>query len=188
MNSCEKMAEEVVGLLREKKLKVAFAESCTGGLVSKLITNVSGASEVFDGGVVSYSNGVKEKLLGVEKAMLTSYGAVSCPVAAEMADGVRKLIKSDIAIAITGIAGPNSDSTNKPVGLVYVAISCENGVKVTKLMNDFHDGDIREKNRYASALKALELLKEYVDIHPKKVDGMTDIAEILKRYRNEWSD
>lgn len=185
MLSCEQAAEVAVRLLKEKKLKVAFAESCTGGLVSKLITDVSGSSEVFDGGVVSYSNNVKSSVLGVESDILNRYGAVSCPVAVEMAQGVRQLIKSDIGVGITGIAGPNSDSTSKPVGFVYVAISCESGVKVIKLNNDYRGNDVREQNRKASALAALDLVKQYADAYPKKVEGMTDADEILKKYRHE---
>lgn len=185
MLSCEQAAEVAVRLLKEKKLKVAFAESCTGGLVSKLITDVSGSSEVFDGGVVSYSNNVKSSVLGVESDILNRYGAVSRPVAVEMAQGVRQLIKSDIGVGITGIAGPNSDSTSKPVGLVYVAISCESGVKVIKLNNDYRGNDVREQNRKAYALAALDLVKQYADAYPKKVEGMTDADEILKKYRHE---
>ncbi len=185
MSTCEQAAQQVVKLLKEKNLKVAFAESCTGGLVSKLITDVSGSSSVFDGGVVSYSNEVKASVLGVEKEMLETYGAVSRPVAVEMAEGVRKLIKSDIGIGITGIAGPESDSTNKPVGLVYVAISCESGVKAIKLNSDFHGDNVREQNRQASALAALDLVSQYADAYPKELSGMAQPTEILEKYRTE---
>lgn len=185
MPSLEQAAVETVELLKQKKLRVATAESCTGGLVAKLITDVSGASGVFDGGVVSYSNSVKANVLGVENAMLERYGAVSCPVAAEMAKGSRELIKSDIGVGITGIAGPESDSTNKPVGLVYVALCDGENVWVRKLTNSFHGDSVREKNREASALAALNLVKQYADAYPEKLDGSVSINELLEEYRKE---
>lgn len=185
MPSLEQAAAEAVELLKQKKLRVATAESCTGGLLSKLITDVSGSSAVFDGGVVSYSNAVKAKVLGVENAMLERYGAVSRPVAAEMAAGTRELIESDIGVGITGIAGPESDSTNKPVGLVYIALCDGESVWLKELSNDYHGGSVREKNREASALAALDLIKQYAGAYPEKAEGSVELNKLLEKYRKE---
>lgn len=116
------LQEKVVEKLLEKKLKVATAESCTGGLVSERITRVSGASEVFDCGVCSYANEIKQKLLGVSEETLAVLGAVSAETAVQMAEGVRKLSGADIGISTTGIAGPTGGTPEKPVGLVYVGV------------------------------------------------------------------
>ena len=113
----------VVRLLSEKGLHLATAESCTGGLVAKLITDVSGASEVFGMGLVTYANEAKMKLLGVPAAMLEEHGAVSEPVARAMAEGVREVSGSEIGIGITGVAGPTGGTPEKPVGLIYIALS-----------------------------------------------------------------
>lgn len=113
----------VVRLLSEKGLHLATAESCTGGLVAKLITDVSGASEVFGMGLVTYANEAKMKLLGVPAAMLEEHGAVSEPVARAMAEGVREVSGSELGIGITGVAGPTGGTPEKPVGLIYIALS-----------------------------------------------------------------
>ena len=147
--------KQTVELLKSKKLKLATAESCTGGLISKRITDVSGSSEVFEGGVVCYSNRFKENVLGVSPETLKKYGAVSRETAREMVKGVLSLTKADIAVAVTGIAGPSSDDTNKPVGLVYIAVSDGKSTIVKKLLNNF-TGDVREQNRSISADTALE--------------------------------
>lgn len=138
--------KQTVELLKSKKLKLATAESCTGGLISKRITDVSGSSEVFEGGVVCYSNRFKENVLGVSPETLKKYGAVSRETAREMVKGVLSLTKADIAVAVTGIAGPSSDDTNKPVGLVYIAVSDGKSTIVKKLLNNF-TGNVREQNR-----------------------------------------
>ena len=153
--------KQTVELLKSKKLKLATAESCTGGLISKRITDVSGSSEVFEGGVVCYSNRFKENVLGVSPETLKKYGAVSRETAREMVKGVLSLTKADIAVAVTGIAGPSSDDTNKPVGLVYIAVSDGKSTIVKKLLNNF-TGDVREQNRNISAYTALELIMEAI--------------------------
>lgn len=152
---------QTVELLKSKKLKLATAESCTGGLISKRITDVSGSSEVFEGGVVCYSNRFKENVLGVSPETLKKYGAVSRETAREMVKGVLSLTKADIAVAVTGIAGPSSDDTNKPVGLVYIAVSDGKSTIVKKLLNNF-TGDVREQNRSISADTALEMIMEAI--------------------------
>lgn len=153
--------KQTVELLKSKKLKLATAESCTGGLISKRITDVPGSSEVFEGGVVCYSNRFKENVLGVSPETLKKYGAVSRETAREMVKGVLSLTKADIAVAVTGIAGPSSDDTNKPVGLVYIAVSDGKSTIVKKLLNNF-TGDVREQNRNISADTALEMIMEAI--------------------------
>lgn len=153
--------KQTVELLKSKKLKLATAESCTGGLISKRITDVSGSSEVFEGGVVCYSNRFKENVLGVSPETLKKYGAVSRETAREMVKGVLSLTKADIAVAVTGIAGPSSDDTNKPVGLVYIAVSDGKSTIVKKLLNNF-TGDVREQNRNISADTTLEMIMEAI--------------------------
>ena len=153
--------KQTIELLKSKKLKLATAESCTGGLISKRITDVSGSSEVFEGGVVCYSNRFKENVLGVSPETLKKYGAVSRETAREMVKGVLSLTKADIAAAVTGIAGPSSDDTNKPVGLVYIAVSDGKSTIVKKLLNNF-TGDVREQNRSISADTALEMIMEAI--------------------------
>lgn len=122
-------AEATVVLLKEHGLTLASAESCTGGLVAKLVTDISGSSEVFSGGVVSYSNEVKIKLLGVSPDTLSSYGAVSEDTAREMALGARLAVGSDIAVSTTGIAGPTGGTSEKPVGTVCFGVASSLGVR-----------------------------------------------------------
>lgn len=155
------LEEEIVVKLSEKGLTLTTAESCTGGLVAKRLTDVSGASAVFHGGAVTYSNRLKSEWLGVRADTLRQFGAVSAQTAREMAEGARKFAKADLAVAVTGIAGPNSDDTDKPVGLVYIALADANGVTVEKYENHFTE-NIRESNRESSALHALELVRRYL--------------------------
>lgn len=151
--------EAVVALLKEKGMKLATAESCTGGLIGKRITNIPGASSVFDCGIISYSNEIKHKILGVSEDDLKKYGAVSEQVAKQMAQGVLKLSGADVAVSVTGIAGPNSDGTDKPVGLSYIGLAHKNGVEVKKLMTGRND---RDYNRYVNASNALNMVRMYL--------------------------
>lgn len=155
------LEEEVVSLLSEKGLTLTAAESCTGGLIAKRLTDVSGASAVFHGSLVTYSNRLKEKWLGVQAETLQTYGAVSAQTAREMALGARKAADADLAVAVTGIAGPNSDDTNKPVGLVFIALADKDSVTVEKYENQFTD-NVREQNRTTSAQRALEAVRRYL--------------------------
>jgi len=152
-----KLAEKAIKKLKEKNKTLALAESCTGGWVSKIITDVSGASAVYQGGVCSYSNEVKIKALGVKEETLSSFGAVSEQVAEQMAEGVRTALNSDIGIGITGIAGPLSDNTSKPVGLIYVCIADGDKTICKELRNNFTD-NIRLQNRISAVETALNLL------------------------------
>jgi nicotinamide-nucleotide amidase len=152
--------EAVIEKLKEKHMKVATAESCTGGLIAKRITDVPGASEVFDCGIISYANEIKYRVLGVSEDDLNKYGAVSEPVARQMAQGALKVSGADIAVSVTGIAGPDSDSTNKPVGLVYIGLADRDNVWVRELRTSRKD---RSYNRYVSASNALNMIRLYID-------------------------
>ena len=151
------LATKVVEKLKNDNKTIGLAESCTGGWLSKIITDVSGASSVYLGGICSYSNTVKMNLLGVKEDTLKLYGAVSEQTAREMAIGARKALGSDIGVGITGIAGPLSDNTNKSVGLIYVAVAYEDTVTVKQLNNKFTD-NIRLNNRLSAVETALGLL------------------------------
>ena len=152
--------EAVIEKLKEKHMKVATAESCTGGLIAKRITDVPGASEVFDCGIISYANEIKHRVLGVSEDDLNKYGAVSEPVARQMAQGALKVSGADIAVSVTGIAGPDSDSTNKPVGLVYIGLADRDNVWIRELRTSRKD---RSYNRYVSASNALNMIRLYID-------------------------
>ena len=125
-------------LLRGKRLTLAAAESCTGGLFSKRMTDLSGASEIYHGGVVSYVNGVKANVLGVSPETLERFGAVSAETAGEMAAGVKRVCGSDLGISFTGVAGPNRDDRGNEVGTVWVGIATEGEtyVNLLKLAGD----------------------------------------------------
>ena len=122
-------AERLVGKLAENGLTCATAESCTGGGVGSAITAVPGSSAVFWGGVISYDNSVKRNVLGVPESVLATVGAVSQECAAAMAQGARRLLKTDLAVSVTGIAGPDGGTAEKPVGLVWFGLATAAGVK-----------------------------------------------------------
>lgn len=119
----EKLEDTLVKVLTEKNMKIATAESCTGGMISQRITNVSGASNVFELGVCSYANRIKNKILGVKNETLEKVGAVSEETATQMCQGIKELASSDIGVSTTGIAGPTGGTDKKPVGLVFIGIS-----------------------------------------------------------------
>ena len=148
------VAEKLVALLTARGLSCATAESCTGGGVGAAITAVPGASVAYLGGVVSYDNAVKRGLLGVSPATLETVGAVSAETAAQMADGVRRLLKADLAVSVTGIAGPDGGSAEKPVGLVWFGLATAGGVRTERAI---FAGD-RAAVRAAAVTHALGLL------------------------------
>lgn len=153
------LAQQIGDQLRRRQMTLAVAESCTGGLLGDLITDIPGSSDYFLGGVLSYSNQVKHQLLGVQAATLETHGAVSAQCAAEMAQGVRRLVQSDVALSVTGIAGPGGGSDGKPKGLTYLHLSapgCEQGQRF------IWPGD-RRANKVDSALAALRLLLDYLE-------------------------
>lgn len=155
------LEEKVVKVLNEKGLVLATAESCTGGLIAKRITDVSGSSAVFNCGIVSYSNEIKEKVLGVSHKTLETYGAVSEQTVREMVKGALKISGADIAVSVSGIAGPNSDNTEKPVGLIFLAVSNGKNITVKQLNNTFTE-NIRENNRQSASDEALKMILDLV--------------------------
>jgi PncC family amidohydrolase len=151
----EKQLESMVGeLVRSKGLTVSLAESCTGGLLGHRLTNVPGSSDYFIGGVIAYSYEAKERVLGVRHSTLYDHGAVSEQTALEMAQGARRLFGTDLALSVTGIAGPGGGMPDKPVGLVYIAISTRD----QDMCHRFVWEDDREENKAHSAQAALGLL------------------------------
>jgi len=147
-------AEDLGEILRSLDLTIGVAESCTGGGLADAITNVAGSSDYFIGGVVSYANRVKEKLLNVDPTLLASYGAVSEQVARAMAEGVRRLMEVDLGVGITGIAGPGGGTPEKPVGLVYIALASDEGSFVRR----FQWKEDRIGNKQSTIEAALDML------------------------------
>ncbi len=148
-------------LLRARGVKLALAESCTGGLIAHRITNVPGSSEYFLGGVVSYADAIKHRLLEVDAETLERDGAVSRQAALEMARGACRVLGADVSVAVTGIAGPGGGSDDKPVGLTWIAVVCPEGERVER---HIWSGD-RIENKERSAETALELLVKALDGH-----------------------
>jgi nicotinamide-nucleotide amidase len=151
--------QQVVGkLLLENNNTISTAESCTGGAIASLITSVAGSSAYFKGSVVSYSNEIKQELLGVKKETLDAYGAVSEQTAREMLSGILKKMKTDFGIAVTGIMGPGGGSEEKPVGTVYVAV----GNKEDQAVQKFKQRFTREKNIEVTSVMALNLMRKFL--------------------------
>ncbi len=153
------MLEKIAELLKKEHFTVATAESCTGGLIGHMLTNIAGSSEYYRGGVIAYSNDVKECILGVRRSTLEKYGAVSEQTAYEMADGAKRKLDAHIAIATTGIAGPGGGSEEKPVGLVYIALATPYGIEVRKFI--FNGDRLENKKNFAKA--ALNMLLEFLE-------------------------
>jgi PncC family amidohydrolase len=149
---------QVGQLLRERGLQLVLAESCTGGLLGSRLTDVSGSSEYFSGGVVAYAYDAKADLLGVSWDTLNSKGAVSRETVLEMARGVRNLMKADIAISVSGIAGPGGGTPEKPVGTTWIGLAVQDGewAKVFQFSGD------REQNKISAVDAALHLLLDYL--------------------------
>ena len=152
------MAARIGRLLVKRGWTLGVAESCTGGLVSHSLTNVPGSSKYFVGGVVAYANEVKRDLLGVPQDHLSRYGAVSREVALAMAEGIRRLLATDVGVAVTGIAGPAGGTPTKPVGTAYIAVSSPLGHEVR---HHLWPSD-RLGNKRRSAEAALSLLEEWL--------------------------
>ncbi len=164
------LAEKVLRKARGLGLKVATAESCTGGLVAAALTSIAGSSDVFERGFVTYSNEAKAEMLGVEQALIEKHGAVSADVAVAMAKGALKHSRAHMSVAITGIAGPDGGSPEKPVGLVYFAAARLSGrdgdrVEFATIYSEERFGDIgRAEVRTKSVEAALRLLFEAADL------------------------
>lgn len=152
------LEQEVGNLLRQKGLTLGVVESATGGLISHLITNVSGSSDYYKGSITAYSNEIKIKVARVKADTINKYGAVSHQVAEEMAEGGRRVLAADICLADTGIAGPTGAKPGKPVGLFYIGLSHPGG---TYSQKHCFQGN-REQNKHTAAEAALGWLKEYL--------------------------
>src|SRR3989338_938610 len=158
MKRKETAAETIGRLMKKFGLTLAVGESCTGGLVCHKITNISGSSEYFRGGVVAYSNVLKERILDVPKDTIKRFGAVSGETAIAMANGARKNLGSDIGIGVTGIAGPTGGSTAKPVGTVFIAISGKTSEKNKRFLFK----GTRQAIKLKASNKALKMLEEFL--------------------------
>ena len=155
-----KLEEEVVKKLLEKNLTITTAESCTGGLIAATIVNVSGASGCFNEGYITYANEAKVRLLGVSEESIRSFGVVSDVVVAEMAEGALKRANSDVAVAVSGIAGPLGGSPEKPVGTVYIGICLRDKTdkSLTKTSYEFHFAGNRSEIRNKTVEEALKII------------------------------
>ena len=151
----ESFEESIIKLAIKKRKTVSTAESCTGGLIGHRLTEISGSSDVFKGGLVVYSNEAKMHLLDISKQILDSHGAVSEKTATIMAENVKKIFKSNYGISVTGIAGPTGGTDEKPVGLVYIGLANNKGVKV----KEFHFGNDRKRNKLRTSQAALNWLR-----------------------------
>ncbi len=154
-----RLETQIGNLLRERKLTLALAESCTGGLVSDRVTNVPGSSEYFLGGIVAYAYAAKVSLLNVSRETLNNFGAVSRETVLEMARGARTVLNADIAASISGIAGPGGGTDSKPVGTVWLALAASDG----EWAREFHFSGNREQIKAASADAALQLILDYLN-------------------------
>ena len=152
--------KKIIQKLTEQKQTISFAESCTGGRIAAAFTAISGASEILDGSVVSYSNDIKHTWLGVEKEVLENFGAVSSQCVSQMLEGIKNLSGADYALAVSGIAGPTGGTELKPVGTVYIGLQTPFSQEVFQC---FFHGD-REAIQEQSTAFAIEKLEEYLDI------------------------
>ena len=150
---------KTVNLLKNKKMTLAIAESCTGGMLSQVITDISGASKIFKFGIITYSNQSKIKFLKVSSKIIKRYGSVSSQCCKSMVNNLSKISKAKLNIAITGIAGPRGGSKLKPIGLVYIGIKKGNKIQINKYL--FKNKD-RKKIRIHSVKKSLELIENFI--------------------------
>jgi PncC family amidohydrolase len=152
------LEHEAGDILRQRGLRLVLAESCTGGLIGHRMTNVPGSSEYFVGGVVAYAYEAKAKILGVSWDTLNGFGAVSSETVLEMARGAKKILDADVAVSISGIAGPGGGTADKPVGTTWVGLAAADG----EWSRDFHFNGNREQNKASSADAALQMLLDYL--------------------------
>ncbi len=157
-------ARTVIKTARQNGLTIATAESCTGGLVAKALTDIAGSSAVYKGSLIAYSNSIKENLLGVEKSIMIKHGSVSAETAREMAKNCAQLFGVDIALSVTGIAGPGGGSTEKPVGLVYMGVFTLSELTTHKFQ---FSNTKRTMVRREAALTALKLMEMASKLHQR---------------------
>jgi PncC family amidohydrolase len=161
MPHLESLEARVGSLMRRRKLTLAIAESCTGGLIADRITDIPGSSEYFVGGVVAYAYEAKVSVLGVSWDTLRAYGAVSQQTVCEMARGIRRVLTADVGIAVTGIAGPGGGLPNKPIGTTWIGLATE----AREHAREFHFEGDRRSNKSSAAEAGLQLLLDYLDDH-----------------------
>jgi len=154
----KKLSQKIIRLLRKKRLKVSFAESCTGGLLSSSITSISGSSKVFTLGLITYSNHAKINILKVPKKIIIKHGAVSYETCLSMVKNLNKISKTNISVSITGVAGPKGGTKQKPVGLVYVGIKKGNKTLIKKY---FFKNKKRNSIQRATVNKTLNLILSF---------------------------
>lgn len=145
MENLDELASRVIEIFREKGLSLALAESCTGGMIAETITNVAGASDIFYGSAVTYVNSAKEQILGVTRETLEKHGAVSSECAEEMACGACRVYGADVAMSVTGIAGPGGGSETKPVGTVWFGLATKDGVETFRRRFDGDRAAVRRQ-------------------------------------------
>ncbi len=167
MSDLERLARDLLQHLRRRHMRLAMAESCTGGLIAATLTEIAGSSDVVERGFVTYSNDAKADLLGVPQAVLARHGAVSEPVARAMAEGALKASPADLAVAVTGIAGPGGATPTKPVGLVHLAVTGRN----TETRHERHvfAGDRKEVRR-ATVERAFQMIRDAAGQEPDDDD------------------
>ena len=151
----KKLSKKILVILRKKRLKLAVVESCTSGMLSSIITSISGSSKVFSLGLVTYSNQSKSRILKVPKQIIKKHGAVSFQCCLSMVNNLVKISKANIAVSITGIAGPDGGTKRKPVGLVYIGTKKDNRIKINKYLFKKKD---RNRIQKTAVKKALELV------------------------------
>ena len=151
----KKLSERIVKLLQKKKLKISFAESCTGGLLASSVTKISGSSKIFTLGLVTYSNQAKINILKVPKGIIKKYGAVSYETCLSMVKNLNRISKTSISVSITGVAGPNGGSKEKPVGLVYIGLIKNNKTLVKKYLFKNKKRDSFQKTTVNKALNLI---------------------------------
>ena len=156
----DQLAARLGAALRAAGKTIACAESGTGGLVTSRLTDIPGSSDYVMGSIVSYTNDIKERLVGVRHETLAAHGAVSPETAREMADGIRRVIRTDLGLGITGIAGPGGGTAAKPVGLVYIAVSSEKGTRVTENHFSGTRTEVKQQTSDAALALALDALTE----------------------------
>ena len=154
----KKLSQKIVNLLKKKRLKISFAESCTGGLLSSSITSISGSSKVFTLGLVTYSNQAKINILGISKNTIMKHGAVSYETCLSMVKKLNKISKTNISVSITGVAGPKGGTQQKPVGLVYIGIKKSNKTLIKKYLFKNKKRNLIQKS---TVIKALNLILSF---------------------------
>lgn len=164
----ESLENTIGNLLRQKKWKLAVAESCTGGLICDRLTNIPGSSDYLKGGIVAYAYDAKVNLLGVSWETLNTYGAVSCEVVLEMAIGARRVLNADLAVSVSGIAGPGGEKDEKPVGTTWIGLSTPDGAWARCFR---WQGD-RLENKASSADAALQMVVDYLEGRIKPEIGL----------------